>query len=105
MGSSKFFKTCAGFFQLQYQLPGGTEEGFMEDYVSKFGSLKLRASYGVLGNQSVDNYSSDYLRYQYPECIWLQQQPGGAGRFSYLPILTCAGKRRRHSMPVWMPLF
>lgn len=29
----------------------------MEDYKSNIGDLKLRASYGVLGNQNVDNYS------------------------------------------------
>jgi len=56
-GSSKFAKDLRwGFFPSVSAAWRVTEESFMEDYVGKFGSLKLRASYGVLGNQSVDNY-------------------------------------------------
>ncbi|WP_158557060.1 SusC/RagA family TonB-linked outer membrane protein [Mucilaginibacter conchicola] len=48
-----------------------TEESFMENYREKFGDVKLRASYGILGNQSVpeyqflDNYltSGDYYSF------------------------------------------
>ncbi|MDD7455099.1 MAG: TonB-dependent receptor [Bacteroidales bacterium] len=57
-GSSKFAKDKRwGFFP---SISGGwriSEEPFMDTYKSKLGDLKLRASYGVLGNQNVDNYS------------------------------------------------
>jgi TonB-linked SusC/RagA family outer membrane protein len=33
-----------------------TEEGFMQNYRDKVGDVKLRASYGILGNQNVGNY-------------------------------------------------
>jgi hypothetical protein len=33
-----------------------TEEDFLSGYRDRFGSLKLRASYGVLGNQSIADY-------------------------------------------------
>ncbi len=56
-GSSKFRKGNRwGFFpafSAGYRL---SEEGFMEDYRNKVGNLKLRASYGIVGNQNVGNY-------------------------------------------------
>jgi TonB-linked SusC/RagA family outer membrane protein len=33
-----------------------SEENFMQDYRDKYGDLKLRASYGILGNQNVGDY-------------------------------------------------
>ncbi len=33
-----------------------TEEDFMGDFADRIGSLKLRSSYGILGNQNVGNY-------------------------------------------------
>jgi hypothetical protein len=33
-----------------------TEENFMQSYRDNYGDLKLRASYGILGNQNVDDY-------------------------------------------------
>lgn len=33
-----------------------SEEGFMEQYKEKVGDLKIRGTYGVLGNQSIDPY-------------------------------------------------
>ena len=57
-GSSKFDKDHRwGFFPSFSAAWRLSEEGFMEDYKTKFGDLKLRTSYGVLGNQNVDNYS------------------------------------------------
>lgn len=57
-GSSKFSKDQRwGFFPSFSAAWRLTEEGFMESYKDKVGDLKLRTSYGVLGNQSVDNYS------------------------------------------------
>jgi TonB-linked SusC/RagA family outer membrane protein len=55
--SSKFAKNYRNAF-----FPSGTvgyritEEDFMQNYRDKFGDLKLRASYGILGNQNVGEY-------------------------------------------------
>jgi TonB-linked SusC/RagA family outer membrane protein len=56
-GSSKFpsnkrwgyFPSISGAWRL-------TEENFMSDYKKNIGDLKLRANYGVLGNQNVNPY-------------------------------------------------
>lgn len=55
--SSRFAKQNRNAFfpsvSLGYRL---TEEGFMESYRDKVGDLKLRGSYGILGNQNVGDY-------------------------------------------------
>ncbi|WP_191177213.1 TonB-dependent receptor [Mucilaginibacter rigui] len=55
--SSKFAKNNRNAFfpslTAGYRL---TEEGFMQNYRDKVGDVKLRASYGILGNQNVGNY-------------------------------------------------
>lgn len=57
-GSSKFNKDHRwGFFPSFSAGWRLSEESFMEDYKNNIGDLKLRVSYGVLGNQNVDNYS------------------------------------------------
>lgn len=57
-GSSKFAKDQRwGFFPSFSAAWRLSEESFMEFYKEKIGDLKLRTSYGVLGNQNVDNYS------------------------------------------------
>lgn len=57
-GSSKFAKGQRwGFFPSFSAAWRLSEESFMESYKEKVGDLKLRTSYGVLGNQNVDNYS------------------------------------------------
>ena len=57
-GSSKFAKDERwGFFPSFSAGWRLSEEAFMDTYKSNIGDLKLRASYGVLGNQNVDNYS------------------------------------------------
>lgn len=57
-GSSKFAKDSRwGFFPSFSAAWRLSEESFMESYKEKVGDLKLRTSYGVLGNQNVDNYS------------------------------------------------
>jgi TonB-linked SusC/RagA family outer membrane protein len=48
-----FFPSVSGGYRL-------TEERFMQNYRNNIGDLKLRASYGILGNQSVSDYQ--YLR-------------------------------------------
>ena len=56
-GSSKFAENNRwGFFP---SVSGGwrvSEEAFMTNYRERFGELKLRGSYGILGNQNVDDY-------------------------------------------------
>lgn len=56
-GSSKFSKQNRwGFFPA---ISGGyrlSQEDFMSGYRAKVGDLKLRGSYGILGNQNVNNY-------------------------------------------------
>ncbi len=57
-GSSKFAKENRwGFFPSFSAAWRVSEEYFMEDYRDNVGELKLRTSYGVLGNQNVANYS------------------------------------------------
>lgn len=57
-GSSKFAEDYRwGFFPSMSAGWRMTEEDFMADYKEKVGSLKIRGSYGVLGNQNVDDYS------------------------------------------------
>lgn len=57
-GSSKFAKDNRwGFFPSVSTGWRISEEPFMTDYKTNVGDLKIRASYGVLGNQNVDNYS------------------------------------------------
>lgn len=57
-GSSKFHKDerwgIFPSFSASWRL---SEENFMEAYKVNVGDLKLRATYGILGNQNVDNYS------------------------------------------------
>lgn len=57
-GSSKFAKDYRwGFFP---SLSAGwrlSEENFMTSYKQNVGDLKVRGSYGILGNQNVDDYS------------------------------------------------
>jgi len=56
-GSSKFRKEIRwGFFPSATLGYGITNESFMSDYKDKVGNIKLKASYGVLGNQNVGNY-------------------------------------------------
>ncbi len=56
-GSSKFAKPSRwGFFpslSLGWRL---SEEGFMQSYKEEIGELKLRSSYGILGNQNIPPY-------------------------------------------------
>jgi TonB-linked SusC/RagA family outer membrane protein len=57
-GSSKFAKDRRwGFFPSFSAAWRISEEDFMDEYKARYGDLKFRATYGVLGNQNVDNYS------------------------------------------------
>lgn len=58
-GSSKFAKDNRwGFFpsvSLGWRI---TEEGFFDFWKNKIGDLKIRGSYGTLGNQNIDDYQT-----------------------------------------------
>lgn len=57
-GSSKFHEDERwGVFPSFSASWRASEESFMEAYKTRVGDLKLRATYGILGNQNVDNYS------------------------------------------------
>lgn len=57
-GSSKFAEDFRwGFFPSFSAGWRLSEEIFMDGYRSRVGDLKIRSSYGVLGNQNVDDYS------------------------------------------------
>lgn len=57
-GSSKFAKDYRwGFFPSFSAGWRISEENFMTFYKERVGNLKIRSSYGVLGNQNVDDYS------------------------------------------------
>lgn len=56
-GASKFHKDYRwGFFPSVSLGWRPTEESFMEFYKEKIGDLKLRASYGILGSQTIGTY-------------------------------------------------
>jgi len=66
-GSSKFRDEVRwGFFPSFTVGYGLTKETFMENYKDNVGNIKLRSSYGILGNQNVGNYQyqTTYFTYQ-----------------------------------------
>lgn len=66
-GSSKFRDDVRwGFFPSATVGYGLTKEDFMENYRDKVGNIKLRSSYGILGNQNVGNYQyqTTYFTFQ-----------------------------------------
>ncbi|MDN5210801.1 TonB-dependent receptor [Fulvivirgaceae bacterium BMA12] len=80
-GSSKFREGNRwGFFpsaSVGYRL---TEESFMSSYRERFGSLKVRASYGVLGNQNVGNYQYQTSYFTFPNVYGFNNAAvGGTG--------------------------
>jgi TonB-linked SusC/RagA family outer membrane protein len=57
-----------------------TEESFMESIKNTVSNLKLRASYGVLGNQNVNNYQYQTTYFNYASAYGFNNAPvGGAG--------------------------
>jgi TonB-linked SusC/RagA family outer membrane protein len=66
-GSSKFRDDLRwGFFPSATVGYALTKESFMENYNNKVGNIKLKASYGILGNQNVGNYQyqTTYFTFQ-----------------------------------------
>lgn len=72
-GSSKFAKDLRwGFFPSVSAGYNITNESFLENYRNNVGTVKLRASYGILGNQNVGNY-------QYQTTFFTNQNVYGYG--------------------------
>ncbi|HHT35161.1 MAG TPA: TonB-dependent receptor [Bacteroidales bacterium] len=83
-GSSKFAaENRWGFFPSFSGAWRISEEYFMEDYRDRVGDLKLRSSYGVLGNQNVDNYSYQTVYQMYTNSYVFNNMPVPGTGFTY----------------------
>lgn len=84
-GSSKFSEQHRwGFFpavSASYRL---SQEDFMADYLDYVGSLKIRGSYGILGNQNVGNYQyqTTYFNFQNAYAFGDEAVSGGGFNFA-----------------------
>jgi len=89
-GSSKFDKAHRwGFFPSFSAAWRLSEENFMTTYRDKLGDLKLRASYGILGNQNVENYSYQTVYQMYTnQYVFNNQAVPGTGYTYGNPFLT-----------------
>ncbi len=66
-----------------------TDESFMQQFRNTLNSLKLKASYGVLGNQNVSNFQYQTTYFNYPSAYGFNNVPvGGAGTNQSNPDLT-----------------
>lgn len=66
-----------------------TDESFMQPYRNIVSSLKLKASYGVLGNQNVNNFQYQTTYFNYASAYGFNNVPvGGAGTNQSDPALT-----------------
>ncbi|RNL84713.1 SusC/RagA family TonB-linked outer membrane protein [Sinomicrobium pectinilyticum] len=83
-GSSKFRKEKRwGFFPsmtLGYQV---TREDFMQGYRDNFGNIKLRASYGILGNQNVGNYQYQTTYFTFSNAYGFNNNAVGGAGFNF----------------------
>lgn len=83
-GSSRFRKDLRwGFFPsvaLGYRI---TEEAFMDGYRDRFGTLKLRASYGILGNQNVGNYQFQTTYFNFNNAYGFNNQAVSGTGFTF----------------------
>ncbi|MBK5194859.1 MAG: TonB-dependent receptor [Proteiniphilum sp.] len=83
-GSSKFAaENRWGFFPSFSGAWRISEEFFMEDYRENVGDLKLRSSYGILGNQNVANYSYQTVYQMYTNSYVFNNQPVPGTGFTY----------------------
>ncbi len=82
-GSSKFNSDLRwGFFpslSLAWRL---TEEDWMDSYNQSVGDLKIRASYGTLGNQSIGDYQYQTTYYLSPNNYGYNNKPVSGAGFS-----------------------
>jgi TonB-linked SusC/RagA family outer membrane protein len=58
-----------------------SDESFMEPLKNSISNLKLRATYGILGNQNVGAYQYQTTYYNYPSAYGFNNQPVGGARF------------------------
>lgn len=86
-GSSKFSKANRwGFF------PSGSlgwrmsDEAFMDWYKERVGNLKIRSTYGVLGNQAVDDYAYYFTYESYQNSYGFNNKPVAAAGFNYASL-------------------
>ena len=89
-GSSNFAKANRwGFFPSVAASWRLSEEGFLQNFKSGIGDLKLRASYGLLGNQNVRPYQYQTSFFNYASAYGFNNGPvGGAGFLLGNPDLT-----------------
>ncbi|MEN6456024.1 MAG: SusC/RagA family TonB-linked outer membrane protein, partial [Prolixibacteraceae bacterium] len=89
-GSSKFAKDERwGFFPSVSAAWRISSEPFMERYNSNVGDLKIRASYGILGNQNVANYSYQTVYQMYKNSYVFNNKPVPGTGYTYgNPYLT-----------------
>ena len=84
-GSSKFGEQNRWSFfpavSASYRL---TQEDFMASYLDEVGSLKIRGSYGILGNQNVGNYQfqTTYFNFQNAYAFGDEAVSGGGFNFA-----------------------
>jgi TonB-linked SusC/RagA family outer membrane protein len=89
-GSSKFAKDNRwGFFPSVALAWRVTEEHFMDGWKGWLTDLKIRSSYGVLGNQNVNAYQYQTTFFNFPNAYGFNANPvGGAGFLLGNPDLT-----------------
>jgi TonB-linked SusC/RagA family outer membrane protein len=89
-GSSKFAKDNRwGFFPSVALAWRITEEHFMDGWKGWLNELKIRSSYGVLGNQNVNAYQYQTTFFNFPNAYGFNGVPvGGAGFLLGNPDLT-----------------
>ncbi len=89
-GSSKFAKGNRwGFFPSGSAAWRLTEEGFLNGFKNKIGDIKLRTSYGILGNQNVNAYQYQTSFFNYNNAYGFNNVAvGGAGFSLGNPALT-----------------
>lgn len=86
-GSSKFSKANRWSF-----FPSGSlgwrasDEEFMSGYKQQVGSLKIRSTYGVLGNQAVDDYAYYFTYETYQNSYGFNNKPVAAAGFKYASL-------------------
>lgn len=86
-GSSKFSKANRwGFFPSGSLGWRASDEHFMNWYKEHIGSLKVRSTYGVLGNQAVDDYSYYFTYESYPNSYGFNNKPVAAAGFNYASL-------------------
>jgi TonB-dependent starch-binding outer membrane protein SusC len=78
-----------GFFPSASAAWRMTEESFLENFKNNVGDLKLRTSYGILGNQNVDPYQYQTSYFNYPNAYGFNNEiVGGAGYSLGNPLIT-----------------